>query len=90
MRHCTLFQFRLSDRQTTWPTEVRSLWARCFGPRDVSLRRELRDAGFDKRVPVNRLCGSPRLIQVHALDDRLRELLSGSGLMVIFSSVRPS
>ena len=38
--------------------------------RATSLRRELRDAGFDKRVPLYLFCGSPRLLQVHALDDR--------------------
>lgn len=80
VRHCTLFQFRLSDSQSIGPAALRGLWARACGSRDVSVQRELRDAGFDKRVPVYLLCGPSRLIQVHALDDRLRELPSGSGL----------
>ncbi len=90
MRHCTLFQFRLSDSQSIGPAALRKLWARACGSRDVSVQREVRDAGFGKSVPVYLLCGPPQLIQVHAVEDRLREQLSGSGLIAIFSSVRLS
>lgn len=90
MRHCTLFQLRLSDSQSIGPVALRKLWARACGSRDVSVQREVRDAGFGKRVPVYLLCGPTQLAHGDAVEARLRELLSGSGLSATLSSVHPS
>ncbi|MCR6699892.1 MAG: hypothetical protein NVV68_01390 [Dokdonella sp.] len=90
VQHSILFQFRLSDSQSIGPVALRRLWARACGSRDVSVKREVRMIGFGKSVPVYLLCGPPQLAQADALEERLRDLLTTSGLAATFSSVRLS
>lgn len=74
--HIALFRFRLSGGHSIGPAALRRLWSVACESDEVNVSRVTSNSGFGDIGHTYSLCGPPRILNLAAIETRLRRMLT--------------
>jgi hypothetical protein len=73
-----LFQFRLRNGMSIGPNALKNIWCVASGSGEVTVSRELRRMGNQRSDHVYSLSGPANLLDLPAIETKLRQLLQSA------------